>query len=101
MEYIAAIAILTAGVAVGVFLATRSKGSVFVVRVRDGFPTVTRGVVSQAFVADLAGVLKEKGIRSGSIYGVRRANMTRLEFSRSIPSPAYQALRNVWAMHGR
>jgi hypothetical protein len=100
MEYVA-IAFVAVAVAVGAYLAAQSKQCAFVVRIRDGFPSVSRGKVSQAFVVELAGVSKERGIRNGSVYGVRMGKLIRLEFSRSIPNDAHQALRNVWAMHGR
>jgi hypothetical protein len=100
MEYLAIGAIIV-GVAAVAVLAANPRGRVFVIRVRNGFPTVTKGKVSQAFVAELAGTLRDKGIRSGSIFGVRKRNTVSLEFSRSIPKVARQSLRNVWAMHGR
>jgi hypothetical protein len=100
MEYLA-IGAIVVGVAVLALGAAQARGRVFTIRVRNGFPVVARGKVSQAFVAELAGTPREKGIRSGSIFGVRKRGSLSLEFSRSIPRDARQSLRNVWAMHGR
>lgn len=78
-----------------------THGRVFIIRVRDRVPILTRGKVSQAFVVELAEVLHRHEVRRGSIYGVRRRGAIVLGFSGRIPPVARQALRNVWAMHGR
>jgi hypothetical protein len=88
-------------VAVAALAVVANRSRVFVIRIRNGFPAVIKGKVSQAFVGELAGLLKEKGIRGGAVYGVRRRGTVALEFSRGIPPSDRQSLRNVWAMHGR
>src|SRR3954470_11290259 len=100
MEYLA---ILAALVVLGVLFAWRvsAHGRVFLIRVRNRVPYLTKGKVSQAFVVELTEVLQRHAVRSGSIYGVRRRGAVMLGFSRGIPQTARQALRNVWAMHGR
>src|SRR5690348_14827024 len=100
MEYVA---IVAAVAALGVLFAWRvsARGRVFVIRVRNRVPFLIRGKVSQAFVVELADVLRRHDVRRGSIYGVRRRGAVLLGFSRGIPRAARQALRNVWAMHGR
>jgi hypothetical protein len=100
MEYLV---ILAALVVLGMLFAWRvgAHGRVFVIRVRNRVPFQTKGKVSQAFVVELADVLQRHGVRRGSIYGVRRRGAVMLGFSRGIPQTARQALRNVWAMHGR
>ena len=74
---------------------------VFVIRVRNRVPFLVRGQVAQAFVIELADVLQRHQVRRGIIFGVRRRGTVGLGFSRGIPPAARQALRNVWAMHGR
>ncbi len=100
MEYVAIVgALVVLAAAVSWLVAVR--GRVFVIRVRDRVPFLARGKVSQAFVIELRDVLLRHGVGRGSIYGVRRRGAVALGFSRSIPKGARQALRNVWAMHGR
>lgn len=100
MEYVAIVAVL---VVLGILFAWRvtAHGRVFVIRVRNRVPFLMKGKVSQAFVTELADVLQRHEVRGGSIYGVRRRGAVLLDFSRGIPPTARQALRNVWAMHGR
>ena len=78
-----------------------TSGRVFVIRVRNRVPFLVRGQVSQAFVVELADVLQRHQVRRGTLFGVRRRGTVGLAFSRGIPPAARQALRNVWAMHGR
>lgn len=78
-----------------------AKGRVFVVRVRRGVPIVTRGTVTPAFVADLAEVLRQHGVRRGAVYGARRGGAVVIGFSPGFPQGARQKVRNVWSMHGR
>ena len=100
MEWVAIIAVL---VLLAVLFSWRvsARGRVFVIRVRSRVPFLVRGNVTQAFVIELAEVLRRHDVRRGMIYGVRRRSTVGLGFSRGIPAAARQALRNVWAMHGR
>lgn len=100
MEYVAIVIVL---VALAVLFSWRvtAHGRVFVIRVRNRVPFLAKGKVSQTFVAELAEVLVSHEVRRGSIYGARRRGTVSLGFSRDIPPAARQALRNVWAMHGR
>jgi hypothetical protein len=100
MEYVAAAAALIL-VAVAAWWQVTVHGRVFVIRVRNRVPFLTKGKVSQAFVIELTDVLRRHEVIHGSIYGVRRRGAVALGFSRSIPKGARQSLRNVWAMHGR
>ena len=56
MEYLAILAV-AAGVAVAITWQATSRGRVFVIRIRNRVPLLTRGKVSQAFVTELAEVL--------------------------------------------
>ena len=100
MEYVA-IAALVVAVAAVAYWQVSTAGRVFVIRVRSRVPFLTKGKVSQAFVAELAEVLQAQGVQRGSIIGVRRRGTVLLEFSRDIPNSVRQALRNVWSMHRR
>lgn len=96
-----AIGATVGAVAVLALAVVRNQSRVFVIRIRGGYPAVSKGKVSQALLGELVAVLKEKGIRGGAIYGVRRRGTVSLEFARGIPPGARQSIRNVWAMHGR
>ena len=100
MEYVAIVGVL---VLLAVLFSWRvaAHSRVFVIRVRNRVPVTVKGKVSQAFVAELADVLRRHEVRRGSIYGVRRRGAVLLGFSPGIPQAARQGLRNVWAMHGR
>jgi len=100
MESVAILAVVV-GLAVVITWQATARGRVFVIRVRNRVPFLTRGKVSQAFVTELAEVLQTHGVRRGSIYGVRRRGSVLLDFSRGIPPAVRQALRNVWSMHRR
>jgi hypothetical protein len=100
MEYVAIVAVVIAAAAVAFWQVT-AAGRVFVIRIRHRVPFLTKGKVSQAFVAELAEVIQAHGVRYGSIYGARRRGTVLLEFSRGIPMGARQALRNVWSLHRR
>ena len=100
MEYVAVVAVLIL-LAVLFSWKVTTHGRVFVVRVRSRVPFLVRGKVSSAFVTELAEVLQRHEVRRGAIYGVRRRGTVGLKFSPGIPQTARQALRNVWAMHGR
>ena len=99
MEYLAIVAVLVLLAVVFSWRVT-AHGRLFTIRVRNRVPFLVRGKVSQAFVVELAEVLQQHEIRRGTIYGVRRRGTVALGF-RGIPPAAQQALRNVWAMHGR
>lgn len=100
MEYVAAAVVIALMAAIAWWQVT-ARSRVFVIRVRDRVPSVAKGKVSQAFVMELKDVLQRHAVGHGLIYGVRRGGTVLLGFSSSIPTAARQALRNVWALHGR
>lgn len=100
MEYVAAAVVISLMAAIA-WWQMIARQRVFVIRVRDRTPFVAKGKVSQAFVMELKDVLQRHAVGSGLIYGVRRRGMVLLGFSLGIPTAARQALRNVWALHGR
>lgn len=76
------------------------RGRLFVIRIRNGVPVVTRGRVTQGFLAEVADIVRRDGIRRGSSFGLRRHGETiTLGFSRTIPANRRQAFRNVWSLH--
>ena len=70
----------------------------FIIRVRGGVATASRGVVTPRFLASCAEVLKANGIAHCTIRGYRAAHGASLGFSRQIPDAVRQTLRNVWAL---
>ena len=71
----------------------------FLIKIRDGRAIVTRGKVTSDFVETVVEVCREYAVKSGWVGGVRRGpRETRLVFSRSIPKPCQQRLRNVWGI---
>jgi hypothetical protein len=71
---------------------------VFLVRVRHGVPRLTRGKLTGVFLQELGQACAESTVRRGWIAGVHRGWRVRLEFSRSIPAPCRQRLRNLWVL---
>ena len=71
----------------------------FHVRIVDGRPVLRRGKVTAEFLK-VAGEVCNKGVTRGWIGGVRRGRRVSLSFSRSIPPPCRQRLRNLWLLHG-
>lgn len=82
-----------------VYMATR-PGGVFVVRVRGGVPRATRGVVTSAFLRDVAEICAQHRVRSGTVRGVADGRRIRLEFSSGMPTACRQQIRNVWEASG-
>src|SRR5438270_7188611 len=94
-ETLAAVGVVAAAVVAVAWLAANAP-YVFWVKIRNGVPTVGRGKVARPFLQDLADVLGEYPVERGWVGGVRRGLHVRLEFSRSIPEPCRQRLRNLW-----
>jgi Protein of unknown function (DUF3634) len=72
----------------------------FVVRVTGGVPRVARGKVTAAFLQQLGQACAEGGVSQGWVGGVQRGRRLALAFSRSIPPPCQQRLRNLWLLQG-
>ncbi|MGL5812401.1 MAG: DUF3634 family protein [Aeromonas sp.] len=71
------------------------RGAVFEIRLAPGKVVVKRGSVSPRFLAEAKRVLQHDPVR-GRILGQRDGNGVRLVFSRSIPEPVAQRLRNIF-----
>jgi hypothetical protein len=68
----------------------------FMVVIRRGEVHVTKGSVPPEFLDHVREVCCEHTITSGWIGGVQRGKNTALNFSRQIPRPIQQRLRNYW-----
>jgi hypothetical protein len=73
---------------------------VFIVRIRDGQPHVTKGTVTQTFLREIADTCARHGVTSGVVRAVARDGRMVLAFSSGFPVPCQQQLRNLWALSG-
>jgi hypothetical protein len=89
-----AVAVVAAAVLVGLW-----HRYCFIVRLKAGSPRIVKGVLTAAFLDEVAGVCREAGIRRGWLGGVRRGKRLVLSFSWHFPAPIRQRLRNIWAIH--
>ncbi|WP_310596675.1 DUF3634 family protein [Aeromonas aquatica] len=71
------------------------RGALFEIRLQPGKLVVKRGSVPPRFLAQAKQILLQDPVR-GRILGQRDGNGVRLVFSRSIPEPVAQRLRNVF-----
>jgi hypothetical protein len=72
----------------------------FMIRIEDGVPRLETGKVTAAFLQEVGQVCPEQGVSEGWIGGVQRGQRTSLAFSRNIPLPCQQRLRNLWVLQG-
>lgn len=68
----------------------------FVIRVRSGTLTASRGAVTSKFLVDCGEVLRDHGVSHCTIKGFRSGNSVFLRFSKEVPNAVRQRLRNVW-----
>ena len=80
--------------------AVMNAPAAFVVQVRGGQPRATKGTVTGPFLAAVAEVGQEFGLRACEIRGVVRGRRTALRFSPNMPPAARQRLRNWWSVSG-
>ena len=71
----------------------------FVVRIRGGVPRLVKGKATVAFLQALGQVCADSAISDGWVRGVGRGQDISLVFSRHIPPPVQQRLRNLWSIH--
>ena len=71
------------------------RGALFEIRLQPGKVLLKRGSVPPRFLAQAKQILQQEPVR-GRILGQRDGNGVRLVFSRSIPEPVAQRLRNVF-----
>jgi hypothetical protein len=72
----------------------------FVVHIKQGELRVAKGKVTAAFLRLVGEVCGEFGVSRGWVGGVRRGRRLRLAFSRHVPEPCRQRLRNLWVQEG-
>ena len=79
----------------------RPRGE-FVVKIHQGQPKATSGIVTPGFLQVVREVAADHKMKSGRVMGVGQGKGTgiRLEFSRDFSSPARQRLRNWWVADG-
>ncbi len=77
------------------WLMTLGRGALFEIRLAPGKVVVKRGSVPPRFLAQAKQVLQQDPVR-GRILGQRDGGGVRLVFSRSIPEPVAQRLRNIF-----
>jgi hypothetical protein len=88
------------GLAVGVLWFICQPRFVFVVRIESGKPRLSRGKVTAGFLHQVSEMCDSAGVARGWVGGVLRGKRIALLFSRSIPPPCRQQLRNQWLLHG-
>lgn len=70
----------------------------FQVRIRNGEPRLRRGKVSAAFLSSLGEQCRNERIHRGWVGDLHRGRQVQLRFSRNIPAPCQQRLRNEWPL---
>jgi hypothetical protein len=69
----------------------------FVVQIRSGVPTVARGTIAPAFVAEIADACRRHRVQSATVTGVVNDGRIALAFSGDISASCGQQLRNLWS----
>jgi hypothetical protein len=72
----------------------------FLLRIDAGRVRLTRGKVTDAFLADVGEVCRDLGVTAGWVGGVRRGRRVVLAFSWRLTPAFRQRLRNLWTLHG-
>lgn len=72
----------------------------FVIAIENGTPRAIRGTVSPGVLGALAEICADCGVRTGTVRGVPEGDRIRLEFSRNLPRPFQQQVRNWWVNSG-
>jgi hypothetical protein len=97
MEIVAKL--LTVGLILFVVWLVLQPRYLFTIEIADGKVRKTRGKVPAGFLEDVVSICGENKVRSGSIRALARGKRTSLSFSRQIPGPLGQKLRNAWNLH--
>jgi hypothetical protein len=72
----------------------------FVVRIKRGVPRVASGTVTRAFLQEIAETCSRHGVIHGAVRGIVNGRRITLAFTRGMPPPCQQQLRNLWALSG-
>jgi hypothetical protein len=87
------------GLVIGAFFLALQPRYLFVVRIQGDVAWLAKGKLTRAFLEEIDLVCRETPMARVWIGGVRRGGRVVLVFSRGIPSPCKQRLRNLWMMH--
>ena len=90
--------VIVAVILAGVLSLCRPR-PVFVLRIRAGGLARISGPVPQAFVGQVRDICREHQISAGTIRGFLVRKRIVLAFSRHIPPPCQQRIRNIWNLH--
>lgn len=91
--------ILLVVIAGGIIWALLRPQYEFVLRIRNAEVQVLRGKVSSAFLREFGELCARENLSSGTIRGVKKGPHTALAFSREIPTPNQQQIRNIWGVN--
>lgn len=81
------------------FVALLLRQPDFTIRIEAHSARLWQGQAPQAFVTDCALIARDSQLQRGLIYGCRRRDVLRLEFSRHVPEFSHQRFRNAWMVH--
>ncbi len=70
----------------------------FTIKLSSGEPRVVQGKATGPVLAMIRDVASHNALKTGTISAVEAPLGVRLEFSRSIPEPARQQMRNGWGI---
>jgi hypothetical protein len=94
MDNLPLIVVVVAIIAAGWYL--RRGTAKFVIRLRRGIPTVTRGEVAPHVLASIVDVCTQCGVTSGTITAIPTGKkQVRMKFSSDIPQGCQQQIRNL------
>ncbi len=93
-----AVVLLVAGLVALALRAAYLAQFAFIVRVRNGDLRLMRGKVTRAFLQVIQEHCQQHDVRNGWVGGAWRGRRITLVFSRSIPPPCQQQLRNLWVL---
>lgn len=94
MQYLGPILIALIGLAV-IWLMLRKRYE-FIVRIGERDVRLLRGKVAPAVLSEVRELCDREGLTRGEIRGVRHNRRVALQFSRQIPGPNQQQIRNLW-----
>ena len=91
--------LIVVAIIVVVVLQVLRPSPAFVVEVKDGTATVTRGAVPPEFLKDLEDICREASHPSLRVRGFRGEQGVRLGFGAAVSASDRQRIRNAWSFH--
>ena len=92
MDYL--VLIVAVAVVVGVFWLARPP-VVFVIKYRNGTPSVVRGRLTVAMLASIDEICRQNRVTSGTITAITYGKRVRMKFSADISPGCQQQIRNL------